>query len=272
MNRGGLRLFCWSGLVMACMIVAGCAETVEIGELIEESRSVEMGDVRSVQADITMGLGKLMITGGADDLMEADLTYNVPKWKPELDYWSRGEEGHLVLRQPSSRDLGWSRRMRYEWDLKFKDGVPLDFDVELGAGQSYLELGSLTIRSLDLDAGAGEVEIDLTGQPTVEELDIKTGAGSVTVDLTGQWRADLEASISGGVGKLVLRLPRDVGVRVDVDKGIGRIKADGFRRRGGAYVNEAYGESDVTLRIDCQTGIGEIILELRESGGRQVII
>ena len=262
----------WSGLIAVSMVLAGCAETVEIGDLVEESRSVEMGDAQSVEADITMGLGKLVITGGADDLMEADLTYNVPDWKPELDYRVRGEEGHLVVRQPSSRDLGWSRRVRYEWDLRFKEGVPLDFTVELGAGRSYLEIGSLDVRRLDLDAGAGEVEIDLTGQPTLEELEIETGAGSVTVDMTGQWRADLEADISGGVGKLVLRLPRDVGVRVDVEKGIGRIKADGFTRRGGAYVNEAYGESDVTLRIDCTTGIGEIILELGEPGGRQVII
>jgi hypothetical protein len=61
-----------------------------------------------------------------------------------------------------------------------------------------------------------------------------------------------------------LRLPDDVGVRVDAEKGIGKISARGMRKRRSAFVNEAYGESEVTLRVKCVAGIGSIILECGE--------
>ena len=101
----------------------------------------------------------------------------------------------------------------------------------------------------------------LTGRPRVQDLVVQVGAGDVTVDLTGEWKDDLDADIKGGVGRLTLRLPMDVGVWVDAEKGLGKIDRGGLRKKGGAYVNEAYGSSDVTLKIDCAAGIGSIILE-----------
>ena len=47
------------------------------------------------------------------------------------------------------------------------------------------------------------------------------------------------ANIGGGVGGVNLTLPRDVGVRVDVEKGLSEVDASGFSREGDAYVNDA---------------------------------
>jgi hypothetical protein len=33
-----------------------------------------------------MGAGELQVGGAADALMEADFSYNVADWKPEVDY------------------------------------------------------------------------------------------------------------------------------------------------------------------------------------------
>ena len=44
--------------------------------------------------------------------------------------------------------------------------------------------------------------------------------------------------------------------------GLGKINAEGLERVGDAYVNAAYGESDVTLNVDVQAGVGEINLEI----------
>jgi hypothetical protein len=156
--------------------------------------------------------------------------------------------------------------MRNEWDLRLKDDVPMNLSIGLGAGSNYLELGSLSLSRLDIQTGAGEVEVDLTGSPSVSRLDVEAGAGDVTVDLTGHWEGDLVAHIKGGIGRITLRLPYDVGVRVNAEKGIGKISASGLTRKGKAYVNGAYGESDVTLQIEVETGIGKINLELSGYG------
>ena len=109
--------------------------------------------------------------------------------------------------------------------------------------------------------------MDVGGNPTLERLNVYTGAGEVELDLIGQWDHDLDASIKGGVGEITVRLPSNVGVRVDASKGIGSIEAYGFTKEGGDYVNEAYGKSSVTLSIDIDAGIGEIRLETEEVSG-----
>jgi predicted membrane protein len=88
------------------------------------------------------------------------------------------------------------------------------------------------------------------------------GAGKTTVDLTGDYERDLAASIQGGVGEATVLLPSEVGVRVEAKGGLGQIDAEGLQREGEAYINDAYGDSDVTLDVDIQGGIGQINLEV----------
>jgi hypothetical protein len=153
---------------------------------------------------------------------------------------------------------------RYEWDLRLNDAVPMEMSVDMGAGSTDLALGTLALTRLDVEGGAGDVNVDLSGSSSLTRLEIDGGAGRITVDLTGDWQTDLDADIGGGVGQITVRLPRSVGVRVDVSVGIGGVNASGLTRDGDDYVNDAYGESDVTLRIDIRGGVGEINLELGE--------
>jgi hypothetical protein len=220
-----------------------------------------LGDAESLDAIVEMGVGKLTIRGGSGDLMDAEFVYNVAEWKPEVKYQETADRGTVTVKQPRGRGTSLGRNVRYEWDIRLNDEIPMDLDVELGAGNGHLDLGSLSLGDLSVTAGAGEVKVLLTGRPQVRDLEVQVGAGDVTVDLTGDWKDDLDADIKGGVGRLTLRLPADVGVRVDAEKGIGKVSARGMRKKSGAYVNDAYGRSDVTLRIDCAAGIGSIILE-----------
>jgi hypothetical protein len=248
-------------LVSALLLVAGCGESVETGDLVIVERSLDLGGAETLETIIEMGVGKLMIGGGSGDLMDAEFVYNVDEWKPEVSYREADDHGTLTVKQPRGRRSSLGKNVRYEWDIQLNDKIPMDLDVELGAGNGHLDLGSLSLKDLRVTAGAGEVEVLLTGRPRVQDLVVQVGAGDVTVDLTGEWKDDLDADIKGGVGRLTVRLPMDVGVRVDAEKGLGKIDRGGLRKEGGAYVNEAYGSSDVTLEIDCAAGIGSIILE-----------
>jgi hypothetical protein len=250
-------------LVAVALLVglAGCKGRVRVGPLQTETRSVELGGAHSVGARVTMGAGTLNITGGSDQLLDAEFRYNVAEWKPQVSYAVAGDRGTLSVEQPKTGRISLARGVQNEWDLRLGEGVPLDLTIELGAGRGTLELGSVSLGTLDINAGAGEVELDLTGAPSVTKLQVRVGAGSVKMDLTGEWKADLYASIEGGVGSTALRLPEDVGVRVTAKRGFGSINAAGFTRDGDAYVNEAYGNSKVTLSINIQTGLGEINLE-----------
>jgi hypothetical protein len=235
------------GLAIVLAMLAGAAACVigdnTTGDLRTESQSVDLGGAKSVRVEIKMGAGNLKVGGGVtttNGLLDAQFTYNVPRWKPMVHYSRNGDQGLLTVEQPHGGSMHGNTR--YEWDLRLANKVPTEMSVDMGAGKADLTLGSLALTNLSVNLGAGETN----------------------VDLTGDWKNDFSGHIKGGVGKATVRLPRDVGVRVMARHGLGSIEAHDFRRDGDYYVNDAYGKSPITLRVDVEGGIGQIVLELAE--------
>jgi hypothetical protein len=227
--------------VAAMVFVGACgAQRVEVGELQTESRSVDAESAESVRANLRIALGELNLTGGADALMEADFSYNVAAWQPQVNYEVVGDTGELSVEQQSLGEGIPDPAARNEWDLRLNDAVPIDLGVQMGGGISNMDLDSLNLTGLNLDMGAG----------------------ATTVDLTGDWERDLSAVVRGGAGEVTLLLPSQVGVRVNAGTRVGRVNADGLRREREAYVNDTYGNSDVTLEVDVSGGVGQINLKV----------
>ena len=228
-------------ILFAALLAASCSSRARVGALQTESQSVELGDAKSVKVEINMGAGNLDVTGGADKLLEADFTYNVAKLQPEVKY----TDGTLIVWQPGSKGLPALRGItdyRNEWGLRLSDEVPMDLSVVLGAGTSNLKLAGLSLTGLDISLGAGEY----------------------LIDLSGDWTRDLDVTIDTGAANIRVRLPRDVGVRVQVDAGPNITETTGLTRDGDVYTNAAYGVSNVTMQVDMETGIGQINLEVEE--------
>ena len=233
-------------LIIALLLASCSSDDVRVGELRTESKSVELGDARPVLVKMVLGAGDLVVSGGAEKLLEADFTYNVAKLKPEVEF----TDGTLVVQHPDVRGyrtLQDIRDFRNEWDLRLNNDVPMNLSLDMGAGTSDLQLAGLS----------------LTG------LAVNLGAGNYTVDLSGDWARDLDVTIKAGAANITLRLPRDVGVRVEVEAGVGRIEASGLKQDWNVYTNEAYGTSEKTMQVDIEAGIGQINLEVEEADTAQ---
>src|ERR671921_1969819 len=149
-------------LAGACGMQPGGTQQ-EVGKMHEESKSVDPKNADSARAQLKMGAGELHITGGADQLMEADFSFNVSDWKPKVNYDVSGDTGELVVKQGSGEGVNLGGDARNEWDISLNDEVPTDLVVQMGAGESDLDLDSLTLTGLDLQMGAGKTTVDLTG-------------------------------------------------------------------------------------------------------------
>ncbi len=228
------RILFFAGIFI---IAAAC---VPVGEMKEESRRVSLDDAESVQAELDMGAGELRIRGGAEELMEGIFSYNVERWKPEIDYHVSEKRGKLKISQGDWRGIP-SGKGKNRWDVFLNEEVPLDLIVDFGAGEGKLDLRGLSLQSLQIDMGVGDL----------------------TVDLSGDHKNNVDVAIEGGVGSAAVYLPDDIGVRVKAEKGIGSIDARGLRKRGSVYVNEAYGKSEVTIEIEIEAGIGSIDLRVK---------
>ena len=233
-------------ILVAALLLAGCSSSLRVGALQTESQSVELGDAKSVGVKILFAAGNLQLSGGAEELLQADFTYNVAELKPEVAY----KNGTLVIRGPETKrvfnpipDFRGISDFRNEWGLRLNNQVPMDLSVEMGAGNSDLQLSGLSLNGLD----------------------VSLGAGTYSIDLSGDWARDLDVTIDAGLANVSVRLPNEVGARVKVESGLYTIETSGLAKDGDVYTNAAYGASDVTLRVDVQGGLGQINLVVDES-------
>jgi hypothetical protein len=233
-------------------LTTGCAigrgEPLVVGEMTSQTESFELGDVRSLDLDLSVNIGSLRVVGGAEGLAEAEFRYNVADWKPKIDYRELGGRATLTIEQPDHQERSIPDKAKNSWEIELNSDVPLSLNLDMGIGESVVALGGTSLTALDIDQGIGEM----------------------TLDLTGKWTSDLDVNIDGGIGSATVRVPDDVGVRIKANAGIGGVSALGFKRRDDVYVNDAYGESDVSIEIDVDAGIGSITIQVGREATAQI--
>jgi hypothetical protein len=219
------------------LALAGCAGHVVVhGPLEHESRAIELDKTEMARVEIRMGAGELNVQGGSPRLLDADFTYGNPALKPIVRYTPSSFRGQLTIEQPNVHiALGASR---YEWKLRLNDNIPLDVVTHLGAGSAEMNLGSLTLRGVELHMGVGNLDMDLRGNP----------------------KRDYDVQIQGGVGNATVRLPTGVGIVASASGGIGNIEARGLEKRNGRWVNRAHSDGGVTIHLEAHGGVGNITL------------
>jgi DUF4097 and DUF4098 domain-containing protein YvlB len=274
-----------STLVVILVVVVGCASA---GELRTERHSVELEGGESVSTELSMNTGNMVVEGGAQNLMDATFTYNVPEWKPEVSYEGIGEQKELTVDQPdvSGPVFGSARN---DWEISLNDDVPMELSASNSSGDGEFDLDNISLKSFSVEASSGDIAADVGGeQPLLEELSVDSSSGDVGLDLSGEysspvglevdlssgdltmdlsggnWEDDLEGDVGLNSGTATITLPRDVGVYVEAETSSGDVNASGFRLDGDAYVNGAYGDSDVTLNLSVESSSGDVNLGLAE--------
>jgi hypothetical protein len=205
------------------------------GEM-HDTQSVDLQGAKSVTCDLDFPTGRLDVSAGSGKLLDADFRYDRRSERPNVSYSVSDGSGHLTVSGGHAR-MHWGPAAN-DWNLKLSREAALDINVNVGAGESYLRLGGLD----------------------VERLKVNMGAGRLDLDLAGPRNANLDGTIEGGVGSAMIRLPKDVGVRVDATGGIGSVNANGLHRQGSRYQNDAYGKTPTNIEMTVHGGIGQIDL------------
>ena len=214
-------------------LLSGCGFN-STGETRNETISFDLDDVKSARVAIRMGGGQLRVTSGTAKFMEGEFAYNVPDWKPVVNY--KAGSGELTISQPNySASFGDAVN---NWHVNLNSALPLEITANLGAGEANLDLGKMNLSRVELNIGAGEMKVDLRGEP----------------------KRDYTVQIRGGVGETVVYLPKDAGIAATATRGIGDISTEGLEHREGVWVNPDRIGAPVTVRLDVKGGVGQIRL------------
>lgn len=223
-------------LAGALLALAACDGPDRFGPVEHETKSIDLDKSEMARVELKMGAGELRVEGGSPKLMEADFSYNILAWKPTVTYDSSSFRSRLTIEQPSGASGG--PHSTYKWDLRLNNDLPIDLVANLGAGEARLNIGTLSLRTLEVNMGVGNLNMDLRGSP----------------------KRDYDVQIHGGVGNATVNLPKDVAVVANAAGGIGNITASGLEKRNGNWINPAHEHAPVTIRLDVRGGVGNITL------------
>ena len=176
---------------------------------------------------------------------------------------------------------------RNHMDLTLSPEPPILLDVDLGEGESVLNLSGLRLRGMKLSAGAGDtrvifatpnteaqgeivihqpmgdLSIDWLGNANAQTVDVRGGVGTLEIDLGGQWRRDAVLTVEGSVGDVILHLPKSgPGIRLEAGSPWGdALAVPGMTRRGDALYSEGYDTAAPRVDVRVAAGIGKLIVD-----------
>lgn len=159
----------------------------------------------------------------------------------EMDYSTASSTGTLNLSQEGFRSAfpDW-RGSDWNWILNFNPTIPLDLQVNLGAGSIDMDLSDLQVTDLSVELGVGRTEVTL---PEGDE--------------------NITASITGAVGEMIIYVPREMSVRLTSNTGLAALDVpDNYTKDGNVYVSNGEGsENRIDLSVD--QAIGRISIRNR---------
>lgn len=244
--------------------------------------SIDAQGATTARVKLDMSVGSLRLNGGSPNLMDAHFEFN-DGYEPRVDYTVHNGRGELRVAQPSFPKSFKVTRNR--WDIRLNDRLPIDLEIDNGAGEAEIDASTVSLTSFEFDNGAGEAEVKLNGDqlrlayveaevaagrldlqmrgayPAMREMQVEASAGQIRLDLTGEWSSEVSITVEVVAGEVVVKLPKTVNIIATASTTVGRVKARGLVVDGDRYRLDSPGAAG-TLRLKAVANVGQIVLEV----------
>lgn len=237
----------WWGVVSALLMVGmlGLLTWAAIGsepfrqaEITNQTQRVaKVGDnIERLDVSVEAGAGDIAIgPHESDNPVEAILRSGATSL--DVDSQADGNVQKVDVSMEGAR-MWWTGSFRNELDVSVSKKLPLDLRVKSGATNLDADLSKVLLENFDIDLGAS--------------------SGVVTI---GSLRDIVDVKVRAGASSLTLRLPKDSGVSVQLDKGLSTKDLDGLQDKGNdRYETEGY--STATKKISIRGNIGATTFRL----------
>jgi len=250
------------------------------------SQSQPLAQEKSLEVDVRFDIGSLEITGEKKEgsLYSFDLDYDKAAYSPEFQYHihPNGTDARLSFRlQRIDRTGIRKENPNNQLRLAFTDAVPLKLQLNTGVGDAVLSLSGIQLARMDYEVGVGgakiyaydpnEIQCEYIrlksgvgsfeaiglGNLNFRKLEFSGGVGGADLDFTGEWKQNADINIEVGVGGANVRMPRNIGVRVEAEKHfLSGLHLEGFHQRDSVYFSENYESASIRATIRVVAGVG----------------
>ena len=273
-------------IALAAPLLAAGAQSEPRWRSLDVSR--QLRDTAPLRIKVQYGAGRVDVRGtDAALLYDMHLRYDEQRAAPLHRYDPEQRAALLGLepRTANARVASGGRTESGELRLLLPRAVALDLDLEFGGAEATLDLGGLALQSVRLECGATDATLNFTapnrahmrelvvdvgaasftalrlGNANADNIRVRGGMGAVDLDFSGSWQRDLSVVTRVGIGKTTLRVPEDVGVRLEIQRIAAGFDHEGMVKRGDAWYSRNWDTARRKLRIRAETVFGALELE-----------
>lgn len=262
---------------MATAIALFVAPALAAPQIFQDSRPIR-GE-KALDVEIRLGTGEVKLEPGAFDKLYAVRAEVDPE---SLEPKSRYADGTLSLYTLSQRKIGVPGTNR--WTMSFTQKLPLSLHADLGTAKSDLDFTGLrltdatllmgatlatvrfntpnpaVLKALRIETAAANVQGFGLGNANFERVEFKGGVGNSELDFAGDYRRKGQVKASVTVGRLVLRVPRSLGLRVKASDGwTSRVTLpEELKQEAGYWVSPNYASAQGQIDLEAETRVGAI--------------
>lgn len=240
-------------------------------------------DERPVSVSLRYGAGELTVRPGEEPMLyRMVLRYDEETTTPLATFDADARELWLGARGRGNRGRVKSGSRA---DIELTRSVPMTLDVDFGAGEATLELGGLSLLRLEVSTGASEATIRFSepnrlaaerveieagaadlkvyelGNTRAADIAFRGGVGSTLLEFSGAWARNASATVEMGIGSVTLRIPRDLGVKLERNSFLTSFDAKGLERRGDAYYSANWDSAPRQLTLTVTAAMGSIEID-----------
>ncbi len=196
-------------------------------------------NITSAELNLKLSAGSLRIAGQDSQLLSARFPGNYDKQSAvTTDGGTRKrftfDGGPFTIGGPDS-DSDW----KYQYDLN--STLPWDVKIDAGATEADLDFSDVTLKNLELNSGAGDIDIRIgnVARKAIIVADVKASDFTVT-------------------------LPRETGFKAVITGAIHDISIDGddYVRAGDVYTSGNYSTAPQKVDLNLDVAVGDIKIEL----------
>lgn len=283
MGRRTLAVLTVTAVATAAMLVSVDRAEAQSWRTMHSAR--QLWDREPLDVQIRYGAGELRVEPATGPMLyELEMRYDERRWTPLTEYDPERRSLRLGLESRGrARNINGDGGSHARFALTRE--VPLDLDLEFGAGEADLELGGISLRRLqvstgasatsirfgapnpvraervEIQAGAAALTVTGLGNTRARTIDFKGGVGSTTLDFTGAWDGDSRASVQMGLGEIRLRLPRGIGVRLNKSSFLTSFDSQGLIKQGSSFYSRDWETAQHRITIDLDAAIGSVAVE-----------
>ncbi len=274
-------------LALAALLAVSAPASGQSWKTIAKARQHQGQDALDVR--IKYAVGHFELGRGPDGLLyRLNSRFDENAFKLRSNYLESAQRGKLSIELEGHDRIDLGDFKDYDVKagslrLELSNRTPLNLRMELGAVEARLDLGGLRVQELGLEtgasdtqisfsepnpveaghcsfkAGAASLKIEALGNSNCRNLSVSGGVGALTLDFSGDWKHDATGEINVGLGAIEIRVPAELGVRIDRRTFLMAFDApDLVKQDGGVWLSRNWETAKRRLTLSVSGALGGV--------------